>query len=151
MLRSKARVTVILMFAVLAFSACAKVGGGDESRAEPATVEKIDGSDLNRLVLQQEAATRLGIETAPVREAARPPTGNEQRAVDYSAVIYDADGQAAVYTNPAPLTYVRAPITVDDIEGDLAFVTEGPPVGTPVVTVGAAELFGIDAGVGGNE
>jgi hypothetical protein len=52
-----------------------------------------------------------------------------------------------VYTNPEPLVFLRSPITIDYIDGDLAVLSEGPAVGTAVVTLGAAELFGTETGV----
>jgi hypothetical protein len=75
-----------------------------------------------------------------------PLTGNDARhkVVPYGAVYYDAKGGAWVYVNTAPFTFERQRIGVDRIEGDLALVTEGPPVGTPVVTVGAALLYGAE-------
>jgi hypothetical protein len=63
-------------------------------------------------------------------------------------VIYDTSSQAWVYTTAAALTYVRHPITVEYIEGDRAILTDGPAASTPVVTVGGAELFGTEFGVG---
>jgi hypothetical protein len=71
--------------------------------------------------------------------------------VPYSAVIYGLNGETWAYVrNPGEgsLTFVRAPITVDHVEGGLAFLSDGPPVGTEVVTVGAALLYGADTGVG---
>jgi hypothetical protein len=62
--------------------------------------------------------------------------------------LYETNGDAFVYTNPEPLTFVRAPISVDYIEGELAVLLDGPPSGTAVVTVGAAELLGAEFGVG---
>ena len=68
--------------------------------------------------------------------------------VPYSAVIYDATGKTWAYTNPEPLTFVRHAIDVEYIEGDLAVLKDGPAVGTAVVTAGAAELLGVEQGVG---
>ena len=62
-------------------------------------------------------------------------------------MLYDPDGATFTYTSPEPLVFVRAPITIDRIEGDVAYLTEGPATGTSVVTVGAAELFGTELGV----
>jgi hypothetical protein len=53
-----------------------------------------------------------------------------------------------VYTNPSPLTFVRHAIHIDHIQGDLAVLSDGPPVGTALVIVGAAELFGAETGIG---
>jgi hypothetical protein len=36
---------------------------------------------------------------------------------------------------------------VDSIRGGVAVLSVGPPAGTPVVTVGAAQLYGAEVGV----
>jgi hypothetical protein len=146
----KRRCAVALVIPVaLALAACAKATHEEAARAEPARVEKVQGSDVNRIVLTKQAVGRLGITTAPVRDLAPAVPG--RTVIDYSALIYDANGAAAVYTNPEPLVFVRAPVTVDNIQRDQAFLSSGPPPGTEVVTVGAPELYGIDGGIGGNE
>lgn len=70
-----------------------------------------------------------------------------RKVVPYAAVLYGVNGETWVYTNPEPLVFVRSPITIDYIVGDLAVLSEGPEVGTAVVTLGAAELFGTETGV----
>jgi hypothetical protein len=78
-----------------------------------------------------------------------PVSGKVQRStVPYTAVIYDLKGDTWVYTSPAPLTYVRHHIKVDYIDDDTAILTEGPPVGTNIVSVGVEELFGTEFGIG---
>ena len=79
-----------------------------------------------------------------------PLAGSEalRKVIPYAAVIYDLHGETWVYTNPEPLVFVRHPIHVDYIEGDLAVLLEGPPAGTEVATVGVAELLGTEFGVG---
>jgi len=62
-------------------------------------------------------------------------------------VLYGVHGETWVYTNPEPLVFIREPIVIDYIEGDLAVLSEGPEAGTAIVTVGAAELFGTETGV----
>jgi hypothetical protein len=138
-----------LLIAALPISGCAKAAVEDvATKVQPATVEKIPGSDQKRVVLTEKAAERLGIQTAPVRAGSAADGDPQQRVVDYAAVIYDAQGKASVYTNPEPLIFVRQDITVDHIDGDRAFLSTGPPVGTAVVIVGAAELFGTEFGIG---
>ena len=68
--------------------------------------------------------------------------------VPYGALLYDSKGATWLYTSPASLTFVRAPIVVERIDGDRVTVRTGPPAGTAVVTVGAALLFGLETGVG---
>jgi hypothetical protein len=83
---------------------------------------------------------------APVAERQVTHAGSTslRKVVPYSAVLYDSDSNTWVYTNPQPLVYVRQGIKIDYFEGDQAIVVEGPDVGTAVVTVGAAELFGTE-------
>lgn len=117
-----------------------------EAAPPPAvTVEKIDGSDLSILTLSPQAAQRLGVQTAEVTSA----SNGTRTVVPYAALLYDLDGATWVYTNPAGLDFVRHSITVDRIVGGQAILTDGPPIGTKVVTVGVAELHGVEAGVGG--
>lgn len=73
-------------------------------------------------------------------------TGNEdkQKVVPYSAVYYDGKGVPWVYVNTRPLTFERQRIAVDRVVSDLAVLSDGPPVGTSVVTVGAALLYGAE-------
>jgi hypothetical protein len=67
-----------------------------------------------------------------------------QKVVPYSAVYYDAKGDAWVYVNTKPLVFERQRISVERIVGDLAVVSKGPDVGTPIVTVGAPLLYGAE-------
>ncbi|MEP6587949.1 MAG: hypothetical protein ABJA84_04215 [Polaromonas sp.] len=73
-------------------------------------------------------------------------SGNEekQKVVPYSAVYYDGKGAAWVYVNTQALTYERQRIEVERVAGDLAVLSGGPPIGTPIVTVGAPLLFGAE-------
>jgi hypothetical protein len=82
-------------------------------------------------------------------EVSMASSGATQKIVPYAAVLYDLNGEAWVFTNPGPLVYVRAPITVDYIEGELAVLSEGPPTGIEVVAAGASELYGAETGIGG--
>ena len=136
-----------LLIAIPQLSACTQTsaeaeGGG----AEPATVEHVEGSEEVSLTLTPKAVERIGIQTAPLSEAT--VAGKKRKVVPYGAVLYLADGKTSVYVSSAPNTYVREPITVDFIEGDRAVLTAGPVAGTAIVTVGAAELYGTETGVG---
>lgn len=113
---------------------------------EPAQLEPIIGTNYNEITLTDLAAERLDIQTSLVRE--QQVNGVAHLIIPYSSLIYDLNGATWVYISPAPLTYHREPIIVDFIEGDMVFLVEGPPIGTVVVTVGVAELYGVDTGVG---
>lgn len=144
------RMVLVLIISILMLAACS--GQAEETnKTEPASVEPIPGTELNRVTLTEKAAQRLQIESSPVQEAQSPRSGEMQMAVPYSAVIYDLNGNTWVYArNPGldSLTFAREPITIEYIEGDLAFLIEGPPLGTEVATVAVSELYGIDTGVG---
>ena len=87
--------------------------------------------------------------TDPVRMQASGDI--QQLAIPYKAVVYDAQGKAFTYVSPQPHVYNRVPLTVDDVQGDMAVLAIGPAVGTPVVTTGAAELWGAETGVGAED
>lgn len=120
-----------------------------------------------QIVLSQLGAQRIGLETAAttavpapkpvtkttvvggVKHTTTTPAANPSAAVivPYSSVIYDPSGKTYVFTNTATLTYTEVPITVDRISGDSAYLSVGPRAGTKVVSVGAEELYGVQAGV----
>ncbi len=72
--------------------------------------------------------------------------GSEEKnkVVPYSAVYYDAKGTAWVYLNPQPLVFERHRIGLERVIGQVAVLSEGPPEGTTVVTVGAPLLYGTE-------
>ena len=139
---SKRWMLVLVVIAGLLLPACGSTPAAEESGVKPATVEAIEGSDLSRVILTADAAKRIDIQTAPARN--EQVNGTQREVIPYDAVLYDAQGNAWAYTSPEPLTFVRHHITVDSIDGDQAILSEGPPVGMAVVTVGAALLYGAE-------
>ncbi|UCH65501.1 MAG: hypothetical protein JSW63_13000 [Ignavibacterium sp.] len=118
-------------------------------KIEPAHIEHIEGSELSRVILTQKAVDRLNITTAAVYEEMISQSQKEiSKVVPYSAVIYDKHGNTWVYTNPETRVFIRHKINIIDIVGEKAFLSEGPLVGTEVVKVGAAELYGTEIKVG---
>ena len=106
----------------------------------PVKVERMEGIDPTKVILTQEAAQRLDIQTATVRDA--DVKGVKRKVIPYAAVLYDTDGATWTYTSPEPLTYVRHPIKVDFIQGEDAVLADDLPSGTNVVIIGSAELYG---------
>jgi hypothetical protein len=134
----------LLVLAALALAGCSESAIGGESGGDAAaTIQQVEGSDLMRVTLAPGAAERLGLEMGVVRQV---PGGGT--AVPYAAVIYDPDGDTWVYTSPKDRTFVREPIIVTSITGEEAFLSSGPEVGTEVVTVGTAELYGTEQEIG---
>ena len=137
---------VVLIITVSQLSGCGRRSGETESENEPVKVEPVAGTEVSSVTLTEEAVKRLDIQKVLVRDA--QVRGTLRRVIPYAAVLYDPDGATWAFTNPEPLLFVRQAIKVDYIEGDLAVLLEGPSSGTAVVTVGAAELFGAEIGVG---
>jgi hypothetical protein len=140
MVRGAATAAVLL----LSLTACATEATTDDGQDPAATVEAVGDTGISTITLSELGATRLGIQTQPVEQA-----GNGSALViPYAAVLYDAEGATWTFTNPSGRMYVREPIDITRISGDKAVLTSGPAVGTAVVTVGAAELVGAEAGLG---
>ncbi len=136
---------ITLVICGMLLSACGNQTTSAE-KTEPITLEKIEGTDRNKLTLTEHAALRLDIQTAPVSETTMDES--TYLVIPYSTILYDLTGGVWIYVNPAPLTYHREQVVVETIEGDSVYLIEGPPVGTMVVTTGAPELYGADTGVG---
>ncbi len=133
---------VCVVAAAVPLAACA-AESAEAPAEEPAAVEEIPGTELSRITLSASAGERLGIQTEAV--------GGEgtHLTLPYAAVLYDSEGKTWAYATPEENVFVRHEIVIDRVDGEVAFVAEGPPAGTEVVTTGAAELFGTETGVGG--
>ena len=142
--RRRLTVTAVVMVAGLALGACADTAAEEEGESGAATVHEIAGSDVSRVTLTKDAAKRLDIQTETV-SAASQGRGTQ---IPYAAVLYDPKGETWAFVNRKALTYVREPIKVDHIDGDVAFLSDGPSTGSKVVKVGASELYGSEIGVG---
>ncbi len=133
---------VLPFIAALFLSACAETPSGEHVVNEPVRLEDIEGTDLERVILTPKAAERTGIETAPVE------TSGKRLLVPSAAVFFDENGLAWVYVNPRPLVFERHEIKIDDEVGDKTYLSEGPPPGTRVATVGVPELYGAESEIG---
>jgi hypothetical protein len=133
---------LVLIAGVVSLSACGEASTGYDyetaSHHEPAELEPIKGTDVQRVIFDAEAAKAVGLQTAPIRE------NGQEMIIPYDAVIYGADGNTYAYTAPEPRTFVRQEISIDHVDGDSAMLSDGPPAGTEVVTVGAAEVYGTE-------
>ena len=133
---------LVLIASVVSLSACGEASSGYDyetaSHHVPAKLEPIKGTDVQRVVFDAEAAKRVGLKTAPIRQ------NGQGTVIPYDAVIYGADGKTYAYKAPKPLTYVRQEIEIDHFDGDSVVLSDGPPVGTEVVTVGVDEVYGTE-------
>jgi hypothetical protein len=133
---------LLVVVASLFLAACTEAPSGEHVVNEPVRLEEIEGTDLERVILTQKAAERTGIETTPVKK------NGKRLVVPSAAVFFDQNGLAWVYINPRPLVFERREIEIDFEEGKTAFLSDGPPPGTRVVTVGVPELYGAESEIG---
>jgi hypothetical protein len=134
----------VLVIAALPLAGCKELEEESSTGYQPAKLEPIKGNDeFKRVTFTAEGAERIGLQTASVRR-----TGNHS-VVPYAAVIYDSEGKTYVYKSPKPREYVREEVEVDRIGGNRVLLSEGPPAGTEVVTVGAAEVYGTELEIAG--
>src|SRR5215207_6402915 len=104
---------LVLIAGVVSLSACSgeASSGYDYETAthhEPAELEPIKGTDVQRVIFDAVSAKRVGLKTAQIRQ----------------------DG--------------RKEIDIDHYDGDSVVLSDGPPVGTEVVTVGVDEVYGTE-------
>ena len=144
-------VAAVFAASIVVLAGCGQPAANTAEKEDPATVTEVEGQEqLHRITLTERAARRLGIETAEVDGA---PGSTFRTRVPYSAIIYDAQGEAWMYVvDGAPLVFIREPVTiveiVSDAAGDYAVLSRGPAAGTSIVSVGVAELFGTEFEVG---
>ena len=137
---ARARIVVAPLGALL-LVACGGAVSDEYVRTEPYSIEAVD-DHVSRVILTESAAERLDIQTAQVGSQ------GTSLVVSSDAVFLDSEGTFWVYTNPEPLEYVRVQITIVDERDGRAFLSDGPGVGTEIVTVGVPELYGAETGFG---
>ena len=98
----------VLIALVCVLPACKSSAAEEEAGgSDLATVEPVEGTDVSTVTLTEEAAERIGVQTAAVTSA------HDELEIPYDAVLYDPAGDTWAYTSPESLTFVRAPIDVD--------------------------------------
>jgi hypothetical protein len=146
---NRRRTALLLAALCLAAAACARTDAAGEAdvSSDAVKLEPVQGTGLSKVILSQRAAERLGIRTDRVRLEKQAGAGT-RKVIAHAAVLYDESGDTWTFTSPEPLTFLRERIDIDHITGGSAVLLNGPPAGTTVVTVGAAELLGAELGVG---
>ncbi|MFF2243925.1 hypothetical protein ACFVTM_07050 [Arthrobacter sp. NPDC058130] len=134
-----AAVCAAILFAVPACAQTTAAAPAAVAANEPAKVEKNAATGIAKLTLTEKGVERLELKTETVKAGAGTDV-----VIPYAALLYDASGKTWVYTNPAPRVYQREPVTVSKVESGVVTASTGPAVGTVIVTVGAAELFGAE-------
>jgi len=144
--KRRARVPILVIgvaAAVIAvLSGCAKT---PTAASQPPTAKLVPtaGSPVPSVQLTPLGAVRIGLETAKVTVG----QGGEA-TFPYTALLYESNGQAAVYVASGPLTFTRHFVDVDTISGQVVTVKSGVTPGVTVATDGSEELLGVQNGVG---
>lgn len=135
---------VALILIALPLAGCKDVKVAE--KVHPATLEESGEKGIMKVRLTEMAAARIGLETTQVREEVMGLGAGTvtRKVVPYGALLYDKKGHTWTFTNPEPLVFVRQSVDVESVDGDLVILAEGPPAGTTIVTVGAAELMGAE-------
>jgi len=149
--RRTAALAPLLVAGGLAVGGCASGAAHGATAApatdteEPATLQEGEDGAPGIVHLSPESQKQLDIRTTAVT------TAGGALVVPYGAVVYEPDGSSWAFVETKERTYQREPLTVTGISGNQVTLSSGPPVGTPVVTQGAAELVGVETGIDGEE
>jgi hypothetical protein len=139
--RAMAAVAATAAAATALLSGCAATSS--ETTLSPTSqVVQVPGSSEPNIVLTPLGAERIGLETQPVTV-----DSSGQATFPYTALLYESNGQAAVYVESAQLTFTRHFVTVTTVVGNTVTVTSGVTPGDRVATDGSEELYGVQNGV----
>ena len=130
--------------------ACALLLAACNSKAEQpeATTKAEDKHDEHKAGAAREVELAPAALKAAGIEFAEVTKSGERLTMPYNALLYDPSGGEWAFASAEKNVYARTPLKVEAIEGDKVYLVKGPAVGTKLVTNGAAELYGIEFGVG---
>ena len=134
---------VVAVAATASLAGCAEIEVPLAEPYEPAHLESTGPDQPARVILTEEAQHRVQLQTTKVR------LEDGDLEVEHAALVFDKKGKPWVFTVVGPLTYVRAPVEIKEIDDELMILVSGPPPGTEVVTVGAIELWGTELEIAG--
>jgi hypothetical protein len=139
----KAVLGCVVAVAVATSAGCAEIESVTAEPYEPAALESTGPDKPARVILTEEAVDRVALQTTEVKASGKDLT------VDHAALVFDKAGKPWVFSVVGPRTYVRATVTIKDVQDNVVTLSAGPPAGTQVVTVGAIELWGAELGIAG--
>jgi hypothetical protein len=139
----KAVLGCVVAVAVATSAGCAEIESVTAEPYEPAALESTGPDKPARVILTEEAVDRVALQTTEVKALGKDLT------VDHAALIFDKAGKPWVFSVVGPRTYVRATVTIKEVQDNVVTLSAGPPAGTQVVTVGAIELWGAELGIAG--
>lgn len=133
-------IAVVVAAACAALTACQEVTASERVFRSESKVTAIEGDDEHKMVtLTQRGVDQIGLETGVVGGT------EDEMFIPYSALLYAADGEHGyVYSNPEGRSYKRHDVTIVRIDGDRVIISDGPPLGSKVVTQGVAQIHGAE-------
>lgn len=140
--RTRVMTVIAAAAAAAALAGCAS-SSSDTSVPPTAALVPVKGSTVPNVVLTQLGAQRIGLETQVVTVGAAG-----QATFPYAALLYEPNGQAAVYVQSGQFTFTRHFVRVASVVGNTVTVLSGVTPGDRVATTGSAELLGVQNGVG---
>jgi hypothetical protein len=139
----KAVLGCVVAVAIATSAGCAEIESVTAEPYEPAALESTGPDKPARVILTQEAVDRVALQTIEVKALGKDLT------VDHAALVFDKAGKPWVFSLVGPRTYIRAAVTIKEVQDNVVTLSAGPPAGTQVVTVGAIELWGAELGIAG--
>ena len=139
----KAVLGCVVAVAVGMSAGCAEIESVTAEPYEPAALESTGPDKPARVILTEEAVDRVALQTTEVKASGKDLT------VDHAALVFDKAGKPWVFSVVGPRTYVRATVTIKEVQDNVVTLSAGPPAGTQVVTLGAIELWGAELGIAG--
>jgi hypothetical protein len=139
----RAVLSCVAAVAVATSAGCAEIESVTAEPYDPAALESTGPDKPARIILTDEAVDRVALQTTEVKALGKDLT------VDHAALVFDKAGKPWLFTVVGPRTYVRAAVTIKEVQDNVMTLSAGPPAGTQVVTVGAIELWGAELGIAG--
>ena len=140
---TRTRFAMACVALALLVGGCADIEEEEAETYQPAHLQPVEDSKLKIVTFTPLAAEQVQLQTEKAIRQGR------HTVVSHEALIYDGQGQPWVYTVTKPLTYLRAPITVDRVDDGRVQISEGLAPGTEVVTVGVTEVYGAELNIAG--
>lgn len=136
----------VLGAALLAGAAgCSSGGSAEQAQPPTAHLVRTGPGQVESVVLTRLGAARIAVRTTTATPAAK----GTDVTIPAGALLYEPNGDPAVYVNTGPLTYTRYIVPVDFISNNTVYLKGGRlAAGAAVVTQGAEELLGVQNGVG---
>lgn len=133
-------IALVIAATAAALTACQEVKATETVFKGESKVTALEGEDDHkRVTLTQKGIDQIGLKTETVGGT------EEEQSIPYSALLYAADGEHAyVYSNPEGRSYERHDVVVVRVDGDRVLISDGPPVGSKVVTQGIAQIHGAE-------